>query len=165
MGASADSRLSLSDGIAAANYIDWVRESRSFESMAAQTGSAMSFTGGGEPRSLRAGIVSAPYFDVFGTKAALGRTFDKGEDERGKEKVAVLTHRLWTSAFGGDRDLIGRSIRLDGEPFTVIGVLPRSSEFDRRSQDLWIPLAFPPQVARNYHYLLAVARLKPGVSP
>lgn len=153
------------NGIAAANYIDWVRETRSFESMAAQSGSAMSFTGGGEPRSLQVGLVSAPYFEVFGTKAALGRTFDKGEDERGKEKVVVLTHRLWMSSFGGDTGLIGRAIRLDGEPYTVIGVLPGASEFDRRPQDVWIPLTFPSQPARNYHYLTAVARLKPGVSP
>src|SRR4029453_11294190 len=101
---------------------------------------------------------------VFGTKAALGRTFARDEDQRGKEKVAVLSHRLWLNLFGTDRATVGRTILLNGEAYTVIGVLPGNSEFDRRSSELWIPLAFPPQVARDYHYLSAVARLKPGVS-
>jgi putative ABC transport system permease protein len=162
----------LRNGIAAANYIDWTEQSRSFEAMAAQTGGTMSFSpgldaGGGsaaEPRSVRVGYVSAPFFDVFGTKAALGRTFARDEDQRGKEKVAVLSHRMWLNLFGADRTIVGRSILLNGEPYTVVGVLPGNSEFDRRSGELWIPLAFPPQVARDYHYLGAVARLKPGVS-
>jgi putative ABC transport system permease protein len=162
----------LRNGIAAANYLDWVDQSRSFEAMAAQTGDTMSYTpisdagvaGGAEPRSIRAAFVSAPYFDVFGTKAALGRTFARDEDQRGKEKVTVLSHRLWLNLFGGDRSIVGRTILLNGEPYAVIGVLPENSEFDRRSSELWIPLAFPPQVARDYHYLGAVARLKRGVS-
>ena len=159
----------LRNGIAAANYIDWVEQSRSFEAMAAQTGGTMSYSpasdsGGSEPRSVRVAYVSAPYFDVFGTKAALGRTFARNEDQRGKEKVAVVSHRLWLNLFGADRAIVGRTILLNGEAYTVIGVLPGNSEFDRRSSELWIPLAFPPQVARDYHYLGAVARLKPGVS-
>jgi putative ABC transport system permease protein len=162
----------LRNGIAAANYIDWVEQSRSFEAMAAQTGGTMSYSpasdsggaSGSEPRSVRVAYVSAPYFDVFGTKAALGRTFARDEDQRGKEKVAVLSHRLWLNLFGADRAIAGRTILLNGEAYTVIGVLPGNSEFDRRSSELWIPLAFPPQVARDYHYLGAVARLKPGVT-
>ena len=159
----------LRNGIAAANYLDWVEQSRSFEAMAAQTGGTMSFSpgsdaGGTEPRSIRVGFVSAPYFDVFGTKAALGRTFARDEDQRGKERVAILSHRLWLNLFGADRSIVGRSILLDGQPYTVIGVLPGNSEFDRRAGELWVPLAFAPQVARDYHYLGAVARLKAGVS-
>jgi len=152
------------NGISAANYIDWAKQSQSFEAMAAQTFHAMSYTGGGEPRSLRTGFVSAPYFDVFGVQAALGRTFARDEDQLGKEKVAVLSHHLWMTVFGSDPALVGRSILLNGEPYTVIGVLPGSSEFDRQWPDLWVPLAFPANVARDYHYLRAVARLKRGVS-
>jgi len=155
------------NGIAPANYIDWTKQSRSFESMAAQTGAAMSYLAresGGVPISLRAGVVSAPYFDVFGVKPALGRTFAPDEDQQGKEKVTVLTHRAWLSLMGGDSGVVGRSILLNGEPYTVIGVLPGASEFDRRGNDLWIPLAFPPQVPRNYHSYGAVARLKRGVT-
>lgn len=154
----------LRNGIAAANYIDWTRQAKSFEAMAAATGATVTYTGGGEPKSLRAGVASAPYFDVFGVKAAVGRTFAAGEDQPGREKVVVLTHRLWNSLFGADRQIAGRTILLNGDPYTVIGVLPGISEFDRRSADLWIPLAFPAQVARDFHYLSCVARLKPGVS-
>jgi putative ABC transport system permease protein len=107
--------------------------------------------------------VGACYFDVFGVKPALGRTFAPDEDQSGKEKVVVLSQRTWRNVFGADPAVIGREIRLNGERFTVIGVLA-ASEFDRRSGDLWIPLVFPPKVARDYHYLGAVARLKRGVS-
>lgn len=155
------------NGIAPANYIDWTKQSRSFESMAAQTGAAMSYLAresGGAPISLRVGVVSAPYFDVFGVKPAWGRTFAPDEDQQGKEKVTVLTHRAWLSLMGGDRGVVGQSILLNGESYTVIGVLPGASEFDRRGADLWIPLAFPPQAPRNYHSYGAVARLKRGVT-
>jgi putative ABC transport system permease protein len=161
----------LRNGIAGANYIDWTRQSQSFEAMAAVSGATMSYTGragssapGGEPRSLRAAVVSAPYFDVFGATTALGRTFARGEDQPGKEKVTVISHRLWLSLFGGDPSVVNGHIILNGETYTVIGVLPGSSEFNRRSSDLWVPLVFPANVARDYHYLGAVARLKRGVS-
>src|SRR5688572_3982162 len=84
----------LRNGISAANYIDWTKQSQSFEAMAAQTGAAMSYAAasarggtGGEPRVLRVTVVSAPYFEVFGTRAALGRTFARDEDQPGREKV------------------------------------------------------------------------------
>jgi putative ABC transport system permease protein len=162
----------LRNGIAAANYLDWVEQSRSFEAMAAQTGGTMSYSpvsdagvaSAAEPRSIRVAFVSAPYFDVFGTKAVLGRTFARDEDLRGKEKVTVISHRLWLNLFAGDRTIVGRNILLNGEPYTVIGVLAGNTEFDRRASELWVPLAFPPNVARDYHYLSAVARLKRGVS-
>jgi putative ABC transport system permease protein len=155
------------NGIAPANYLDWTRQSTSFESMAAQSGAGLSYLpaeSGGVPISLRAGVVSAPFFDVFGVKAALGRTFAADEDQQGKEKVVVLTHRLWMRLMGGDQGAIGRTILLNGQPFTVIGVLPGAGEFDRRLNDIWVPLAFPPNVPRNYHSYSAVARLKRGVS-
>ncbi|MBO0719328.1 MAG: ABC transporter permease [Blastocatellia bacterium] len=155
------------NAIAPANYIDWTKQSRSFESMAALSGDAMSYLAsesGGVPVSLRVGVVSAPFFDVFGVKAALGRTFAPDEDQQGKEKVVVFTHRAWLSLMGGDSGIVGRSILLNDKSYTVIGVLPGASEFDRRGNDLWIPLAFPPQVPRNYHSYGAVARLKRGVT-
>jgi putative ABC transport system permease protein len=158
----------LRNGISGANYLDWARQSQSFEAMAAVTGGTMSYSasaaGTTEPRSLRIGMVSAPYFEVFGVKPALGRTFGRDEDQPGRAKVVVVTHRLWTNLFGADATIVGRDILLNGEPYTVIGVLPGNSEFDRRASDLWIPLVVPANPARDYHYLSAVARLKRGVS-
>jgi putative ABC transport system permease protein len=150
--------------IAPANYLDWAEQSRSFAAIAARTGGAMSYTGGGDVRSLRVNRVSAPYFDVFGIRPALGRTFAAGEDQAGQDKVAILSHRLWLNLFGADAGVIGRTLLLNGESYTVVGVLPASSEFDRQWAELWVPLAFPAVVARDYHNLLAFARLKPGVS-
>jgi putative ABC transport system permease protein len=150
--------------ISPANYLDWSRQSQSFESIAAETGGSLSYTGKGEPRSLRAGFVSAPYFDVFGVQAVLGRTFAHNEDQPGSQKVVVVTHRVWMSVLGGDPGIVGQSILLNGEPYKVIGVLPGASEFDRRLSDIWVPLVFPRNPARDYHYLTAVARLKRGVS-
>lgn len=153
------------NGISGANWIDWAKQAHSFEAMAARSGSSMSLSSpGSEPRSLRVSLVSAPYFDVYGTHAALGRTFARDEDQPGKAKVVVLTYRVWLNLFGADRTLIGRDILLNGEPHTVIGVLPGASEFDRRGTDIYVPLVFPPNPARDYHYLTAVARLKPGVT-
>jgi predicted permease len=152
------------NGISAANYIDWSRQSQSFEAMAARTNGSLSYTGGGEPRSLHVGFVSAPYFDVFGVQAALGRTFVNKEDQPGSQKVVVLTYRVWMSLFGGDPGAIGRTMLLNGEPYAIVGVLPGASDFDRRWNDIWVPLVFPANPARDYHYLTAVARLKRGVS-
>jgi putative ABC transport system permease protein len=150
--------------IAPANYLDWARQSHSFEALAAQTGGSLSYTGRGEPRSLRVEFVSAPYFNIFGIQAALGRTFAGGEDQPGSTKVVVITHRLWMDLFGGNRELLGQSILLNGEPYSVIGVLPGASEFDRRWNDIFVPLVLPANPPRDYHYLRAVARLKRGVS-
>src|SRR6185369_11642057 len=99
----------MRNGISGANYVDWARQSQSFEAMAAQTGGSLSLTGHGEPRSLRARFVSAPYFNVFGVQAVLGRTFAPGEDQAGSAKVAVITHRLWMDISGGDPGIVGSS--------------------------------------------------------
>ena len=117
------------NGISTLTFLDWQRDNTVFDFMAAQTGGPVTLTGDGEPVQLRSGRVSAHYFDIFGLKAALGRTFAADEDQLGKEHVAVLSHVLWESRFGGDLKLVGRAIRLDGEPYTVSGVLPAGSSF------------------------------------
>jgi putative ABC transport system permease protein len=152
------------NGISAANYLDWAAQSRSFEAIAAQAGAHMTYTDGGEPRSVRVGRVSAGYFDVFAARPALGRTFARDEDQPDRAAVAVLSHRGWIELGGGDPGIVGRGIRLDGRTHTVIGVLPGDGVFDRRQVEAWVPLTFPAQVARDYHYLLAFARLKRGVT-
>lgn len=155
------------NGIAPANYLDWAKLSKSFESMAAISGDSMSYlplTASGPPVSLNVGIVSSPYFDVFRVKPSLGRTFARDEDQPGKGKVAVLTHRFWTAHFGADPAAVGREFLLNGERYTVVGVLPGAGEFDRSSTDVWIPLVFPVNPPRNFHSYGAVARLKSGVT-
>jgi putative ABC transport system permease protein len=151
--------------ISALNYIDWTRQNTVFEYMAAQTGGGVSYAGSGEPVQLRGARVSPHYFDIFGIKAAIGRTFAPDEDQLGKERVAVLGHVLWETQFGGDPAIVGRKIVLDGQPYEVIGVLPAGGAFDRAYSQIWRPLAFEPgNLTRDFHWLVSFALLKPGVT-
>ncbi|MCC6366685.1 MAG: ABC transporter permease [Bryobacterales bacterium] len=153
------------NGISTLNFLDWQKDNTVFEYMAAQAGGPVTLTGVSEPVLLRGSRVSAHYFDIFGVKAALGRTFVEGEDRLGKDRVAVLSHSLWLSQFGADPGIPGRSIILDGRPHTVIGVLPAGGAFDRAFAQIWRPLAFEPEnMTRNFHWFGAFARLKPGVT-
>ena len=151
-------------GISTLNYLDWARENTVFEYMAAEAGWRATLTGGTEPVLIQAARTSAHYFDIFAVKPALGRTFLPGEDQLGKDHVVLLSHALWESRFGADSSLLGRDIRLDGEPYTVVGVLPKGGPFDRASAQLWAPLALRPSDSkRDYRWLGASAKLKPGV--
>jgi predicted permease len=153
------------NGISTLNYLDWKNQNTVFESLAAQRGASMTLSGGEEPVQLRASKVSAPYFNVFGVQAALGRTFAPDEDQAGKGSVVVLSHRLWENRFGGDRNILGRKLILNGEPYIVIGVLPQDSSFDRAYSEIWAPLVFEPKdMTRNFHWFRAYARLKEGVT-
>jgi hypothetical protein len=87
------------------------------------------------------------------------------EGEPGKDRVVVLSHRLWKRRFGLQPEMIGKSVRLNGEEFTVVGVLGAKSNFDRNWAELWTPLAFDPkQVTREFHFLQVYARLKSGIT-
>ncbi len=153
------------NGISTLTFLDWQSRNTVFDAVAAQTGGDVTLTGRAEPLQIRASHVSARYFDIFGVKAALGRTFAEGEDQRGKEHVAVLSHVLWVSQFGADPAMVGRKILLDGEPYTVVGVLSGGSAFDRAFNQIWLPLAFQPEnMTRNFHWFGAFAKLKSGVT-
>jgi putative ABC transport system permease protein len=138
----------------------------SFERLAASTGASFNLTGDGAPERIVGARVSAEYFDVFGVRPFLGRGFSAVEDAPGHERVVVLSQGLWRERFGEDRRVIGKALRLNGIPYTVIGVLPAS--FSLRSNDprLWVPLALTPEDATNYgqRYLRVTGRLRPGAS-
>src|SRR5215831_15187390 len=153
------------NGISTLNYLDWERENHVFEFMAPQTGGGAVLTGSGDPVQLRGARVGVHYFDIFGMKAAQGRLFLPGEDQLGKETVVVLSSVLWRDQFGLDPNIVGRKIILDGQPYTIIGVLPPGSAFDRTGPQFWRPLAFEPSnMARNFHWFGSLALLKPGVT-
>jgi putative ABC transport system permease protein len=153
------------NGISTMNYLDWASQNTVFDRMAGQRFDSVTMTGIPKPIQLRAARVSSGYFDIFGVSAALGRTFAPDEDQRGKPHVAVLSNRLWKNQFGAAKDIIGRKILLDSEPYTVIGVLPADSPFDRRFNEIWLPLVFGPKdMTRNFHWFISYARLKEGVT-
>jgi predicted permease len=152
------------------NYVDY-SQSAVFERVAATTGCCgTTIVDGDPPSTLLAPMVSPEYFNIFGATAALGRTFMAGDDQPGRDRVIVLGHRVWATRFGADRTLIGRAIRINGEPHTVIGIMPEDGPFARTFVDAWLPLTFgPDRMNRTSHWLIwvtggAIARLKPGVT-
>ncbi len=153
------------NGISTLNFLDWKNQNTVFTAMAAETGGSATLTGVDVPVQLRGSRVSARYFDIFGIKPFLGRTFAPNEDQPGKDQVVVLSNRIWQSRFGADRGILGRTIHLDSKPYTIIGVLPADDPHGRGWQDIWTPLAFQPQdMTRNFHWMRSWARLEPGVS-
>jgi putative ABC transport system permease protein len=153
------------NGISTLNFLDWQRDNTVFDFHSAQTGGNVTMTGGSEPIQLRGARVSAGYFNVFGIKPALGRAFLPGEDQLGKHQVAVISHALWKGQFGSDPGIINRVVQLDGQPHTIVGVLPEGSAFDRAAAQIWRPLAFQPSnMTRDFHWLTSFARLKDGVT-
>lgn len=149
------------------NYLDWEKQTKSFENLAAYSGSRINLTGDGEPQQLIGVKATAHYFDVYGIKPALGRTFLPEEDAPGKNRVAVLSYPFWHRVFGGAADVVGRPIQLNGEPYTVVGVAPPGFGIASKV-DAWMPMAFDPKETANdnrgAHYLNVVGRLRPGVT-
>jgi putative ABC transport system permease protein len=153
------------NGISTLDFLDWQKQNTCFEYLAARTGDSATLTSTESPIQLTGERVSARYFEIFGVRPALGRTFVDGEDQEGKDKVVVLSHTLWQTQFGGDPTLVGRTITLDGEAHTVIGVLPKGTPFERGWARIWRPLVFSPSnMTRNFYWFGANARLKPGVT-
>ncbi len=150
-----------------ANFLDWRRQVTVFEGIAAFAERSYNLTGVGEPERLDGRRVSANLFDLLGAKPLLGRTFLAEEDKPGT-KVVLLKEGLWKRRFGGDPGVVGKTVNLNGEPYTVLGVLPDGVQlpsFGKWRDQVWVPMGFTPEEAgeRSSHYLQVVGRLKPGV--
>jgi predicted permease len=151
-----------------ANFLDWQKQNTLFEAMGAFAERSFNLTGVGEPERLDGRRVSANLFDLLGVKPLLGRNFVPEEDKPGT-RVALLNETLWKRRFGSDRAVIGRSVSLNGEPYTIVGVLPSSVRlpaFGNWRDQVWVPLAFPAEeaAARGNHFLEIIGRMKPGVT-
>jgi putative ABC transport system permease protein len=147
------------------NYRDWATQNTVFDRIAAVSWGSVTVSGAGEPVFVNGSTVSPAYFDVFGLRPALGRTFSPGEDQPGRDRVVVLGHRLWAAQFGANPRIIGTSIRLDGRSYTVIGVMPPKTSIEFLDPQVWRPLTFdalPPRGSRVLRQ--AIARLKPGIT-
>jgi predicted permease len=161
----------LHDGwkpVAPANFLDWRERSRSFESIAAAQLWSLTMTGRDRPEQLNVLQTSAELFHVLGVDAALGRTYAAGEDQPGREHVVVLSHGFWQRRFGGDRGVVGQQVTLDGEAYTVIGVMPPDFQFApfwATHAEAWLPLNLGQRVTdRRGQSLRVFARLKDGVT-
>src|SRR2546430_13406558 len=151
------------------NVLDWRERARSFDAIVLWRNWYFSIrnTGpaAGAPESVRGVRVSPSFFSMLGVDAALGRTFRSEESQPGRDRVVVLTHRVWARRFGADPSAIGRQLLIDTRPFTVIGVLPEDFQFYQPDLDLWMPLAEDAALRdRQNHSVMVIARLAPGVS-
>jgi putative ABC transport system permease protein len=147
------------------DYQDY-QQNNVFEGLGAYTGGGAILTGLGEPERIAAPRVSANFFSVLGVDPFIGRTFQQGEDTPNGPRVTVLTYGYWQRRFGGDNGVLGRAITINGESYTIVGVLPASFQFALRNSDLWLP--YQPtqnQLTRRFlHGTNLIARLKPGVT-
>ena len=158
--------------VSAPNFWDFERQSRSFENMAifdsAGRGYNLSAAGNAREAEQVSGLrVSAGFFAVLGVKPYLGRTFLREEETLGNDHEVVLSYGLWKGRYGGDASLVGRTIRVDGANFTVVGVMPREFawQFWSGPRELWVPVGYTKtDFGRDNNSFLAIARLKPGVS-
>jgi predicted permease len=149
------------------DYLDWRTQSKTFESLAGFTGDGFTLRGAGEPETIVAVQATTNFLSTLGVKPFLGRDFHAGEDAAEGPYAAILTHGFWKSRFGGDPRVIGRSIQLDSNSVTIVGVLPAEFEFaPRGNAQLWVPLHIGPDQAtrRNLRWLQVIGRLAPSAT-
>ncbi|MEJ2678808.1 MAG: ABC transporter permease [Gemmatimonadota bacterium] len=140
---------------------DFRRESQTLD-IAAYNARSFNLSGTDRPERLRSLRVMDNFFRVLRASPAMGRTFLPDEEQPGHGHVAVLSYGLWQRRFGGDPGILDRTIRLNGEPYTVVGVMPKKFRVVGETVDLWTPLVFDGTEQRGWHYLRAVGRLQPG---
>jgi len=166
---------------APANFADWKSQNEVFEGIAAFDTfymRAVNLSGGMEPERVSAVTVSANLFDVLGIRPFLGRSFAADDEIPGQHEVVIVSHSLWQRRFGGDVELIGKRILLDGQGYVVVGIMPRGFVFPggtgtaiamsvNQPAELWVPLSLSADVlqrSRSFHHLQVIGRLKPGVT-
>jgi predicted permease len=150
-----------------ASFLDYQKQNTSFEQTAGWASWAFNLTGDGEPALVDGARVSWNFFDALGAKPLLGRAFTPDEDQAGTGHVAILAEGLWQSRYGGDANVIGRTITIEGEPYAVVGVMPGKFQFTLRGLcNLWTPLALTDKqrTDRGSSFFSAFGRLKAGVT-
>jgi predicted permease len=154
-------------GLTPGDYFDWREQNTSFSEMGAYTKILQGFnlSGDGEPQRIQTGYADSGFFPMLGIRPQMGRSFFPDEDRADHAPVVILGHRLWLSRYGGDPNIVGRSITLDSERYSVVGVLPGDIQLVRGA-DLWMPVGqFNDNLTEHVHHSFdAVARLKRGVS-
>lgn len=150
--------------VSISNYLDWKSRSSSWESLAAAGSRAMNVTGSHEPELAQVLQLSANYLPTVGIPLVLGRGFRPEEDRPGQNHVAIITTRYWQQRFGGESDVLGKTLTLDGTPHTIVGVAAHAALIETWNNIL-VPLAADPtQADRSDHNIAVYGRLKPGVT-
>jgi predicted permease len=157
----------LTNVVSPADFLDWKQRQTPLEQIAAFAGTQVTLTGQGEPMRLGTGVVTAGFFDALGMRAALGRTFQPGDDGFPQQRLAIITHGLWQRAFGRDPAAVGKTMTVNGNAWEIVGVLPSTFRFSDPSVEIWVPLVLegsstPP--TRVSHQFTVYARRRPGVT-
>jgi putative ABC transport system permease protein len=150
----------------AADYADVKSQNDVFTDVAAMDQRTFNLTGDGEPQKIEARGVTANFFPVLGVRPAAGRWFVADEDKPGASNVVILSNALWQQRYGGQSNIVGRELLLNGQKYSVAGVMPPTFQFLDSNVGIWVPIAFTPEqlASRGRHYLTVVARMKPGVT-
>ena len=155
-------------GVSPPNFVDFQQQNQSFENIAAYSGDSFILTGGNQPLRIQSATVSSNLFSLLKVNPLIGRTFAATDENESQNRVAILAFGLWQRRFGGDEKLVGTQIDLDGNSYTVIGVMPPEFEFPIQTDpvEVWVPLSLPADMStlRGAHYLDVVGRIKPDVS-
>jgi putative ABC transport system permease protein len=151
--------------VAMANYLDWQSQNQSFEQLALYRWWSANLTGIDPPERIQAFLITANLLDTLGVKPSMGRNFTADENQPGKDAVAILTHGLWQRRFGGDPNILGKTITLDGTARTIVGVMPERFKYPANAE-LYSPIAITPRMAgnRQFNTYYVIGRLKPGAS-
>ncbi|MGH9840034.1 MAG: ABC transporter permease [Blastocatellia bacterium] len=150
--------------VAFPNFLDWRSQNQVFAQMAAYREDGFNLQAGAEPRRVNGARVTVDFFAVLGVLPAAGRAFLPQEDAPGGERVVILSHALWQQSFGGDPQLVGRQLKVDGQACTVVGIMPSGFRFPQDDVELWLPYALDPKSSRTPHFLRVLGRLKPGAT-
>jgi putative ABC transport system permease protein len=157
-------RFAVSPG----NYLDWRSLNKSFDGMAAYGPRQWTLTGVDRPETVQAAAVGADFFPILRTQPELGRLLNQDDDQPGRGNVAVISHGYWHSHFGSSPEALGKTLVLNGTQYSIVGVAPPNLHFpawSATSAEVWVPLAWDAatRAIRKNHFVLVVARLKPGV--
>jgi putative ABC transport system permease protein len=151
------------NGMSAGDFLDWKEQNKSFQQLAAWTGGSFNLSTQDQPEQLDGMRPTPGWFSMQGIPFLLGRDFLPEEGIPGRDHAVILTYRMW-NRLGANRNIVGQPIRIDGQPYTVVGVLSPGLP-DRLGPELAVPLAFrPEQINHDYHWLLTMGRMKPGVT-
>jgi putative ABC transport system permease protein len=151
--------------VAPANFLDWRQQTQVFERIAAFTGGNETLIGSEGPERIPMTSVSWNIFETVGVRPVLGRTFQQSEDLPKQNNVIILSHGMWQRRFGGDPNVVGRSVTLSGTPMTIVGVMPEGFSFPSRESEFWRPIGLDPvKSTRGGHFLAVIGRLRPGAS-
>ncbi|MCB1054970.1 MAG: ABC transporter permease, partial [Acidobacteria bacterium] len=155
--------------VAPANFVDWQKQSKTFEAFTAyvgpEAGSRTKFTligPGGDPERLQGTSVTGNFFQLLDVEPAAGRLLTPEDIEANGDQTVMISHRLWQRRFGGDPGIVGKTVVVEGKERTVLGVLPQDFSFPEADVDLWLPLNFEYSNIRRAHFFQVVGRLQPG---